>query len=263
MAVPELASIDGTISAAAEATISVTDEGLLRGDGAFEVVRLYGGQPFTLDAHLDRLGRSAQAIELDWERVTLQVELSELLEAFGDHDGQLRILITRGGRRIALTEPLPPSDSPLRVATVTYCPTIVLTGVKSLSYAANMQATRLAKGKGADEAVLVTPEGVVLEAPTSTLFWVSPEGRLRTPSLDVGILESITRAKIVQELHVETGQWQVDDFHGATEAFLASSAREVQAICAIDGREIDAPGEQTAAAATAFAELVGRELAEG
>ena len=54
---------------------------------------------------------------------------------------------------------------------------MILNGVKSLSYAANMQATRLAKGRGADEAVLVRPDGTVLEPPTSAIFWVSAERR--------------------------------------------------------------------------------------
>ena len=95
----------------------------------------------------------------------------------------------------------------MRLATVTYSPTVILTGVKSLSYGANMQATRIAQARGADEALLVRPDGIVLEAPTSSIFWVSPEGGLRTPSIGSGILESITRAQIVQALHVEEGEF--------------------------------------------------------
>jgi branched-chain amino acid aminotransferase len=121
---------------------------------------------------------------------------------------------------------------------------VILTGVKSLSYAANMQATRIAQGRGADEAVLVRPDGVVLEAPTSAIFWASPEGGLRTPSLGAGILESITRAQIVRSLHVEEGEFPVDDLLGAHEAFLASTVREVQPVSAIDGHELE-PGAGT------------------
>ena len=101
-----------------------------------------------------------------------------------------------------------------------------------------MQATRIAKSRGAEEAVLVRPDGVVLEAPTSTIFWVSPEGGLRTPSIGSGILESITRAKVARELHVEEGEYPFEDLHAAHEAFLASTVREVQPIAAIDGREL-------------------------
>ena len=176
----ELASVDGWISPTAEARIPVADDGLLRGDGVFEMVRLYGGSPFTLADHLDRLERSAAAIELPLDRATVEREIEALLADFGDGDAALRIVITRGGRRILLTEPLPPHPESVRVATVTYAPSVILTGVKSISYAANMQATRIAASRGADEAVLVRPDGIVLEAPTSTVFWVSPEGGLRT-----------------------------------------------------------------------------------
>jgi branched-subunit amino acid aminotransferase/4-amino-4-deoxychorismate lyase len=143
---------------------------------------------------------------------------------------------------------------------VTYSPTVILTGVKSLSYAANMQATRIAKARGAAEAILVRPDGVVLEAPTSSIFWVSAEGPLRTPALSTGILESITRARLVDELHVEEGEFELDDLLGAREAFLASTTREVQAIEAIDGIALVAPGPRTKTAAEAFARRVAAEL---
>ena len=81
----------------------------------------------------------------------------------------------------------------MRLGIVTYAPTRVLDGVKSLSYAANMLCTRLAQERGFDEALLVTPHGRVLEAPTSTLFWVDADGALCTPPLDEHILASITR----------------------------------------------------------------------
>ncbi|MET0958431.1 MAG: aminotransferase class IV, partial [Solirubrobacterales bacterium] len=203
MPVHELASVDGAIAPTAETSIPLKDDGLYRGDGVFEVIRLYGGRPFELPAHLDRLERSAAAIELPVEREPLEHEIAALLREFGDDEAQLRLVITRGGRRIAVTEPLPDKGETVRLASVAYSPTIILTGVKSLSYGANMHATRIAQARGADEALLVRPDGIVLEAPTSTIFWVSPEGGLRTPALSAGILESITRAKIVRELHVE------------------------------------------------------------
>jgi len=259
----ELASVDGQLSAVAEATVPLKDDGLYRGDGVFEVIRLYAGRPFALEDHLDRLERSAAAIELPVDRPTLVDEIESLLAEFGAGDGQLRILITRGGRRIAVTEPLPERAETIRLATVTYSPSVILTGVKSLSYAANMQATRLAQGQGADEAVLVTPNGTVLEAPTSTIFWVSPQGILRTPSLESGVLQSITRARIVAELEVEEGSWPVADLRAAQEAFLASTTREVQAVSAIDGTELPgAPGERTGEAIAAFGEALRRELPE-
>jgi branched-chain amino acid aminotransferase len=262
--VKELATIDGRISPVADATVPLKDDGLYRGDGAFEVIRLYAGQPFALADHLDRLQRSAAAIELPVDRAALEQEIEALLAEAGSDDGQLRIVITRGGRRIAVTEPLPPHAETLSLATVTYAPSVILTGVKSISYAANMQATRLAQAQGADEAVLVTPDGTVLEAPTSTVFWVSPQGVLRTPSLESGVLQSITRARIVAELQVEEGIWPVADLRAAQEAFLASTTREVQAVSAIDGNKLPAaPGERTREAVAAFEAALRRELQHG
>src|SRR6185503_3767453 len=126
------------------------------------------------------------------DRPALEAEVEALLAAAGSADSQLRLIATRGGRRIAATEPVPVHAESIAVASVVYQPTVILNGVKSLSYGANMQATRLARGRGADEAVLVRPDGTVLEPPTSSIFWVSAEGELRTPALDGGVLESNT-----------------------------------------------------------------------
>ena len=252
MAIQELASVDGVISPTAEATIPLPDDGLYRGDGVFEVIRLYEGHPFALREHLDRLERSAAAIELPVDREAVERELDALLAESGSGDAQIRIVLTRGGRRIVLIENLAEMGASVRLATVTYQPTIILTGVKSLSYAANMQATRIAQSRGADEALLVRPDGIVLEAPTSTVFWVSPEGGLRTPSLEAGILESITRGQIVRALHVEEGEFHLNDLLAAPEAFLASTLREVQPVAAIDDRVFEAPRPRTLEAAEGF-----------
>jgi branched-chain amino acid aminotransferase len=257
----ELASVDGRISPTAEATVPMKDDGLYRGDGAFEVIRLYEGRPFALEDHLDRLERSAAAIQLEFDRAALEREIDALLTEAGGPDGQLRLIVTRSGRRIAAVEPIPDHAETLGLATVMYSPSVILNGVKSLSYAANMQATRLAQAQGADEAVLVTPDGTVLEPPTSAIFWVSPQGSLRTPALDVGVLESITRDRLVKALQVEEGEWPAADLRAAQEAFLASTTREIQAVAAIDGNALpEAPGPRTREAQQAFAETLGREL---
>jgi branched-chain amino acid aminotransferase len=245
MATRELASVDGRISPTTEASVPLPDDGVYRGDGVFEVIRLYRGSPFALREHLDRLERSAAAIELPVERTLIERELEALLAEFGTDDAQLRVVLTRGGRRILLTEQLPELGADVRLATVTYSPSVILTGVKSLSYAANMEATRIAEGRGADEAVLVRPDGIVLEAPTSSIFWVSPQGTLRTPSLAAGILESITRAQIVRSLQVEEGEFPVEDLLDAEEAFLASTIREVQPVAAIDECQLETAGPRT------------------
>jgi len=259
----ELASVDGTISPTGEATIGLKDDGLYRGDGAFEVIRLYAGKPFALVDHLDRLERSAGAIELSFDRTALEGEIGALLSQAGPVEGQMRLIVTRGGRRIAATEPIPPHPEAVGLVSVTYCPTVILNGVKSLSYAANMQATRIAKGKGADEAVLIRPDGTVLEPPTSSFFWVSAGGELRTPALADGVLESITRDRMIKALQVEEGSWPREDLREASEAFLASTTREIQAVSSVDGREFPAaPGPRTLEAQDAFAETLGRELRE-
>ncbi len=259
----ELASVNGAIGPTAEATVSLKDDGFYRGDGAFEVIRLYGGKPFALVDHLDRLVRSAAAIELEFDRGSLEAEIEALLGQAGPVEGQMRLIVTRGGRRVAATEPIPAHGETLSLATVTYSPTVILNGVKSLSYAANMQATRIAKGQGADEAVLITPDGTVLEPPTSSVFWVSAEGELRTPALTDGVLESITRDRLVKALDVKEDSWHVDDLRAATEAFLASTTREIQAVSSVDGVVFPAaPGPRTQEAQAAFAETLGRELRE-
>ena len=260
MPVPELTSVDGQIVETSQAKIPASDDGLQRGDGVFEVIRLYGGRPFALGEHLDRLERSAAAIELPLPRAELEADIAALLEEFGDSDAQLRLIVTRGGRRLAFTEPFPPHGESVSLGTVTYTPTVILTGVKSLSYAANMQATRLAKAKEADEALLVRPDGIVLEAPTSTIFWASG-GELKTPAVETGILASITRDRILRELDVEEGEFLLEDVLGADEAFLASTVREVQPISAVDGTGLSyVPGEVTNAAITAFRAVLDREL---
>ena len=120
-----------------------------------------------------------------------------LAEAGTGEDAQLlRIMLTRGGRRILLTERMPPMPDEARLMSVTYAPTRILDGAKTLSYAANMLAGRLAREAGYEEALLVTPHGRVLEAPTSSIFYVFG-GELFTPPLDEHILASITRALVL------------------------------------------------------------------
>lgn len=259
----ELASVDGRISTTSEAVVPLKDDGLYRGDGAFEVIRLYEGRPFALSDHLDRLWRSATTIEMEFDRAALEEEIEALLTEFGPIDGQLRLIVTRGGRRLAMTEPIPAHSETISLATVTYCPSVILNGVKSLSYAANMQATRLAKARGADEAVLVQPDGTVLEPPTSSIFWASPEGVLRTPALDNGVLESITRDRLIKALDVETGAWSISDLRAAGEAFITSSTREIQPVSAIDNGELPSPpGPRTLEAQEAFAATLRDELSK-
>lgn len=252
--------IDGKVMAPAEATISVLDDGLLRGDGVFEAIKLYDGHPFRLAAHLDRLERSAAALHLGIDRGSLEREIAELL-ADVEEEAMLRVVVTREGRRILLVERLPEWPPTARIALVELSPNEILAGVKSISYAANMHATRLAAGRGADEAVFVSSAGLVLEAPTSSVFWIDAAGTLRTPSLGCGILDSITRHVLLEALEVEEGEYAAADLRDAEAAFLASTTREVQPISAVDGRELPGTGGDgvVEAARRVLLEAVARE----
>jgi branched-chain amino acid aminotransferase len=257
------ACVDGRILPAAEATISVLDEGLVRGDGAFEVMRLYGGRPFAFDDHLRRLQGSASGLKLEIDIAAVRADIAALLETAEpeDADGAIRVMVTRGGRRISFFEPLEDFSNALTLATVTFAPTRILDGIKSLSYASNKLASRVAKERGADEALLVTPHGRVLEAPTSAFFWVGG-GELRTPPLSDHILDSITRRRLMNALEAVEHVTPLDELAGAEEAFLASTTREIQAVRSIDGRALPAaPGPRTRDAQDAFGRIVAGELA--
>jgi branched-chain amino acid aminotransferase len=259
----ELAAVDGRVTPADEATIPATDEGLLRGDGAFEVIRIYDGAPFAVADHLDRLERSAANLRLpEAFRAELEEEIPNLLAERGGaaFDGVLRVVLTRGGRRLLLTEPLPPTPERIRLGVVEYAPTRVLDGVKSLSYGGNMLCTRLARERRFDEALLVTPHGRVLEAPTSSLFWADAGGTLLTPPLSEHILASITRARVLESVTVDERPCTIDDLRTASEAFLASTTREVQSIAAIEDIEL-AEGERTREAQAALRARIEEELA--
>ncbi|MGZ8650283.1 MAG: aminotransferase class IV [Solirubrobacteraceae bacterium] len=256
-----LASLDGVIGPAAETQISITDEGLLRGDGAFEVLRLYDGRPFALDEHIERLRRSCEGLRLAADLDALRTDIAALLEAGGSHEGLLRLVLTRGGRRIAILEPLPPRPQSARVATITFAPGRVLDGLKTLSYAANMLAGRLARERGFDEALFVTPHGRVLEGPTWTFFWVR-DGALLTPPLEDRILASITRTYLIEECDAAEAPCTLDDVRVADEAFVASTVREVMPITAVDDIVLpQAPGPVTRDAHERFRARVRGELA--
>lgn len=255
-----LASIDGELLEPSRATIPVADEGLLRGDGVFEVIRLYGGRPYALDAHMDRMVGSAENLRLAFDRLAVEADVERLLAQGRPGDALVRCLMTRGGHRIALLEALPDLPETVSLGAVTYSPTRVLDGVKSLSYAANMLATRLAQERGYDEALLVTPHGHVLEGPTSSFFWVRA-GELLTPPLDEHLLDSITRRLVMRVTDAREQPTTLDELEHADEAFLASSVREVMPVRQIESRELALDGPVTAAAARAAHEAIEVELA--
>jgi branched-chain amino acid aminotransferase len=255
-----LACVDGELLDPEAALIPVTDEGLLRGDGVFEAVRLYDGHPFALDQHMDRMVRSAENLRLPFDRLAVEADVARLLEQARTGDALVRLVATRGGHRLALLEALPELPETLSLGAVTYSPTRVLDGVKSLSYAANMLASRLAQERGHDEALLVTPHGRVLEAPTASFFWVR-DGELLTPPLDEHLLDSITRRLIMRVTSAREAITTLDDIAGAEEAFLASSIREVMPVRQVESYALALDGPVTNRTAALVREAIAAELA--
>jgi branched-chain amino acid aminotransferase len=256
-----LAILDGTVTEASQAQIPATDDGLLRGDGVFEVIRLYGGRLFAFEDHLTRLGRSAANMRLPIDLDAVRADVETLVERNDVEDAAMRVVVTRGGHRLAIVEELKPLPDTLALATIEYAPTRVLDQVKSLSYGANMLARRLAQEQGADDALLVTPHGRVLEGPTTT-FVCSLDGEtLVTPPLSEHILDSITRRRLFELIDVGEQVLSRDDLASVREAFMASTLREVHPVHAIDGTALpQAPGALTQDAAGRIRAHIEQEL---
>lgn len=257
-----LCALDGVVMPSVDASISVLDDGLLRGDGVFEVARVYGGVAYALDEHLERMARSAAGLRLPLDAAAFDRDAVALLAGAPGFDGYLRLVATRGGRRIALLEPAKEQPPSIALATVRYAPTRVLDAIKSLSYGANMLVTRLAQEQGADEALLVTPHGRVLEGSRQS-FVCSLDGEtLVTPPLTDHVLDSITRRRVVETGLVTERPISADELPFATEAFLASTMREVHPVHAIDGVRLPlAPGPLTTTVAARVRAVIAAAVA--
>lgn len=256
-----------------EGTIPVTDSSVLRGDGCFEVLKAYGGRPFALDEHLDRLQGSATALGIDLPDRT---SLEEWIEKTAAElvDGAVRVVVTRGSSVPGLDAPsnvivfghssaggdepgsLYPLTAPWHAAGVDWD----LAGAKVISYAPNMAASRRAQAEGFEDALLLSTDGVILEGPTFSVGWVV-DGRLETPGLALGILDSITR-RIVLEIagdigiEVSEGEWGLDRLESATEVSAWSTIREVQPVVAVGDRRWE-PGPVTERLRAAFMDRIG------
>ena len=235
----------------AEPVLRADDEALLRGRGAFETIRVYGGRPFRLEAHLDRLAGSAERIGLPpVDRTELERLARAALAAADAADAVLRLFWTPTPTALALVAELAGHYEELRargqklvsLRGIRAEEPWFLPGVKSTSYAVNMAAEAEAQRRGADDAVFVDGDGIVLEGPTTNVWWRRGK-TLFTPSLELGILAGITRA-VVLELAgdlgyaVEEGQFALTDLAAADEAFTSSSVREVMPVTALDGAEL-------------------------
>lgn len=258
-----------------EAVMPVYDSSVIRGDGCFEVLRSYGGRPFAMEQHLDRLEVSATMMSLD---LPARAELQDWIlgAAAAGGDCAVRVLVTRGSvipevasgpRVVVFWHQWPHLGDSLRLKTVvapwhSAGQPWELAGAKSLSYAPNMAASRRARASGFDEALLTDMASTILEGPTFCVGWMR-DGVFETPTLELGILDSITRRYVLElapSVGVETavGRFRRDRLDGASEVMVISTMREVQAVTAVDG--ISYPkGATTRALADAFAQLVSSE----
>lgn len=260
--------IDGVHTTAP--VISARDLTLLRGDGCFEAIRSYGGRLFAADDHLRRLEASARALRLPLPpREAIEQWITDAAEVSGD--AVLRVVVTRGdgsghGSVIVLAEPLPavPDAYRLHVVAAPWHPAgrpWELAGVKSVSYAPNMAASRVAREAGADDALLVSDQGEVLEGPTFSIAWLV-DGVLETPSLELGILESVTRRHVLAIANtlsqpVSEGRFEIGRLASADEVMVWSTIKEVRPVVSIDGKDFN-QGPATQRLAEEFRRRVSR-----
>jgi 4-amino-4-deoxychorismate lyase len=231
----------------AEPVLRADDEALLRGRGAFETIRVYAGFPFRLAEHLDRLATSAERIGLPpVNRLELEELTRQALEAAAAPDAVLRLVWTPTPTSLAIVTALAEHYDALRergqrlisLRGVRADEPWLLPGVKSTSYAVNMAAEAEARRRGADDAVFVDADRIVLEGPTTNIWW--RRGRtLYTPSLELGILAGVTRAAVIELASgagyaVEEGAYTLGELAGAEEAFTSSSVREVMPVVELD-----------------------------
>lgn len=276
MAVLGRVLIDGVPVAAEDAAISIFDIGFQRGYGCFEAMRSYDGAIFRLEPHLDRLELSAEKLRLPTpDRDSISSWCRSVAGSAGD--SVVRVFISGGtdarvpgtdSRVIALADSVGPGSSPMAVQSRpapwhTDGDWSELTGAKGLSYGFNLAASVAAQDDGFDDALLVGSTGHVLEGPTFSIGWIS-QGVFHTPGLEIGILESITRAAVIEVaqrigMRFTEGLYSIDDVMRADEVFAMSTVREVLSIVQVDDREFpDGPG--TKRLQDGFTALVDEEL---
>lgn len=245
-----------------EPIFAVDDVGMTRGQAAFETIRVYAGRPFGLEEHIDRLMAGAARLGLPAvAREDLESVARQALDGAAMPDCALRYYWTGGregvGRSVVLAtvSTIPDGFDEQRLVGITVASMSLgvdstprsqlpwlLSGVKSTSYAVNMEARAEAVRRGAEDALFLTADGLVLEGPTSNVWW--RHGRtLFTPTTDLGVLAGVTRTHLRELAHeagytVEEGRYPVADVASAHEAWMSSSVRELMPIVALDGAPI-------------------------
>jgi branched-chain amino acid aminotransferase len=273
--------LDGKLVDEGEARISPFDHGLLVGDGVFETLRWYGGKPFAIDEHLERLEAGALALDLPTPRLEeVKRAAHSVIEANGLTDARMRITLTSGpgppgllretgsGTVIvtaAALQPWPPTATAI-VSRWHRDEQSALAGVKTISLADHVLALSEARTRGVSEALLTNRRGELCEATTANIFCVR-NGLIETPALASGCLPGITRDRILRlcaRLRIGAVETALPHqvLHEVEELFLTSSTREVQPLVAIDGRPVGdgQPGRLTTRLKEAYSEMVNREL---
>jgi branched-chain amino acid aminotransferase len=280
-----LVSLDGRIVAEADARVSVFDRGFLYGDSVFEALRTYGGVPFALTEHLERLGRSAKRalITMPVSLATFRAEIEAVLAAAKNPESYIRLLVTRGrgsalgldpslGRaplRVVLImelRPLPAAMYERGVGVVTFktqrvADSTPASGAKLSNYMVAVLAMEEVRRAGAEEALVLDTEGRVVEGTTSNVFFVK-DGVLVTPPEEAGILMGITREKILgiarrEGIAVDQRSFFPKELCAADEVFISSSIREIAPVVTVDGMPIakGKPGQLTLRLLNALREL--------
>ena len=243
-----------------EPVVTAFDQGLGRGDGVFESVAVLNGRTPYLDAHLARMSTSARLLALAdpgpavWHALVTTV----LADWPADVEGVCRLFLTRGlgegmpATALALLAPVPAETVRQRMQGISVVSLglgvpvdfrarapWLLGGAKTLSYAVNMAALRHAHSIGADDVVLTSLEGQLLEGPTSTVVWAGG-GSLRTPQLETGILPGTTVARLFARAaaagwRTATSWGTVADLHAADAVWLISGVRGAAPVHTLDG----------------------------
>jgi branched-chain amino acid aminotransferase len=275
-----IAWVNGRLLDPEQPAISPLDGGFMYGEGLFETMRAYGGKVFWLGQHLERLILAAK--ELDFTPPTASALTSAVLEALDASDmpeAMVRLTVTPGAAGaptptiVALVRPLalPSADlyeSGCRAVSVpaTHRSDSPLRRIKSLNYLDKLLAQRAAARQDAHEAILVDPDGCVVEGAMRNVFAVFA-GRLATPPISRGFLPGITRAtvlEIAQKDGIASHERDIalTELYTADEAFLTSSIAEIIPIASVDGNEMRAarPGPVTMGMMRGYRSAVEREV---
>ncbi|MCF6313315.1 MAG: aminotransferase class IV [Verrucomicrobiales bacterium] len=270
---------NGRLMVASEARVSPFDHGILVGDGVFETLNAYNGEPFAAARHFVRMKYSASKLGLHLpDEQELLEAMRAVMKANGfDDRARIRVTITGGisplgsdrgtaeHTMLVAASAVPSYKEVGRVITVPFTrnENSALVGVKSISYGENVIALTMAKKQGADEAIFANNAGMLCEGTGSNIFVVI-DGQLITPTLASGCLAGVTRSVVLDvcgELGIAVLQKDLPlaDLKKAEEAFLSGSLREVQGIVSVDGVDLPlAPGPVTSKIRQGFRDFVAR-----